>query len=155
MVHWDIALQLTGQVRQTQQLQLACLIPQRNNYPIMAKLSNQPITRLRDVPPCYDDVILCSQNSQSQAWKMMSSHTIMMSSQNAMQQTHPKGPAKPQPSRQAGELRTSRGAEEGRTSRTTAEHQRRQTEHEAGARARLRITPSRSQTAGNRQDASA
>ena len=39
-------------------LQLACQIPQRNSYLIMAKLSNYPITSFRDdVILCYDDVI--------------------------------------------------------------------------------------------------
>ena len=47
-----------SQVRQTQQLQLACLIPQRNSYPIMAKVSNQLIINLKeDIIPCYDDII--------------------------------------------------------------------------------------------------
>ena len=73
----------------------------------------QPITSFRDdITLCYDDVTPCSQTSQLQASEMMLCHDMMMSSQNAMQQTPPiQGPAKPQPSGQAGELGTNREAE--------------------------------------------
>ena len=60
-VKWDIDWRLTSQVRQTQWLQLACLISQKNSNPNMAKLTNQQNTSSRD------DVNAHSQTSQLQA----------------------------------------------------------------------------------------
>ena len=68
----------------TYQLQLACITQQNDCYPNMAKLSR----------------------NQSQAPEMMSSHTMIMSFKNVMQQTCPTlGPAKPEANRQVGTLR--------------------------------------------------
>ena len=77
-------------MRQIRQLWLACLIQQTNSYPIMAKLTHSPNHELqRWCRLHYDDLTPCSQTSQLQSSEMVSSYTMMMSSQNAMQQTYP------------------------------------------------------------------